>query len=76
MPWRVLRDGRVVCQILNPVAQWGAYVNRSISGRRAKDEAKLHELEKVIMPSGRLEDIPTAYREQYFAFQEQFRKAD
>lgn len=70
-PWQVERDGQVVCNILNPISQIGAYTNRSITGVRAKDEEKVDALRRVVMPNDKLKDIPAAYREQYFAFMEQ-----
>ena len=67
-PWRVEQDGQTVCTIPGPVAQLGAYYNRSITGVRKKDERKLTGLENVVMPNGKISDIPKEYREQYFAF--------
>lgn len=72
-PWLVEKDG-IVCNILNPVAQLGAYMNRSITGVRKKDERKLTGLENVVMPNGKISDIPKEYREQFFAFVEQAEK--
>lgn len=72
-PWLVEKDG-IVCNILNPVAQLGAYMNRSITGVRPKDEAKLQELTNIVMPHGKDSDIPKGYQEQYFAFVEQAEK--
>ena len=73
-PWRVEQDGQTVCTIPGPVAQLGAYYNRSITGVRKKDERKLTGLENVVMPNGKISDIPKEYREQYFAFLEQAEK--
>ena len=72
-PWLVEKDG-IVCNILNPVAQLGAYMNRSITGERPKDEAKVQELNNTVMPHGKDSDIPKEYQEQYFAFVEQAEK--
>jgi hypothetical protein cdiviTM7_00195 len=69
-PWRIEQDGEIVCNILGPVAQLGAYMNRSITGVRKKDEEKLTGLENVVMPNGKISDIPKEYREQFFAFVE------
>lgn len=72
--WNVIREDRVVCEVLNPVAQLGAYMNRSIGGEKLKDKDKIVELRNIIMPSGKIKDIPAAYREQYIAFMEQSQK--
>ena len=73
-PWRIEQDGVTVCTILGPVAQLGAYQNRSITGVRKKDEEKLTGLMNVVMPNGKISDIPKEYREQFFAFVEQAEK--
>ena len=73
-PWRVEQDGETVCTIPGPVAQLGAYMNRSITGERPKDEVKVQELNNTVMPHGKDSDIPKEYREQYFAFVEQAEK--
>ena len=57
-PWQIKRDNEVVCNILNPVAQLGAYMNRSITGIRPKDEEKVARLRQVIMPHDKIGDIP------------------
>lgn len=72
--WLVRRDGETVCAVLNPVAQLGAYLNRSAAGLRPKDEEKVAALTGVIMPKGKISDIPVAYREQYLAFLKQSQK--
>ena len=72
--WLVRRDGETVCAILNPVAQLGAYLNRSAAGLRPKDEEKVAALTGIIMPNGKISDIPAAYREQYLAFLKQSQK--
>jgi len=72
--WLVRRDGETVCAVLNPVAQLGAYLNRSAAGLRPKDEEKVAALTGVIMPNGKISDIPVAYREQHLAFLEQSQK--
>lgn len=73
-PWRVEQDGQTVCTIPGPVAQLGAYMNRSITGMRKKDERKLTGLINVVMPNSKISDIPKEYREQFFAFLEQAEK--
>lgn len=72
--WLVKRDGETVCAILNPVAQLGAYLNRSAAGLRPKDEKKVASLTSIVMPNGKISDIPAAYREQHLAFLEQSQK--
>lgn len=73
-PWQIKRDDEVVCNILNPVAQLGAYMNRSITGIRPKDEEKVARLRQVIMPHDKIGDIPKAYLNQHYAFSEQYLK--
>ena len=73
-PWQIKRDDEVICNILNPVAQLGAYMNRSITGIRPKDEEKVARLRQVIMPHGKIGDIPKDYLDQYYAFSEQYIK--
>lgn len=73
-PWQIKRDDEVICNILNPVAQLGAYMNRSITGIRPKDEKKVDSLRQVIMPHGKIGDIPKDYLNQYYAFSEQYLK--
>ncbi len=73
-PWRVERDGEVICNILNPVAQLGAYMNRSITGIRPKDEEKVARLRQVITPHDKIGDISSDYLDQYCAFSEQYIK--
>ena len=70
-PWQIKRDDEVICNILNPVAQLGVYMNRSITGIRPKDEKKVDSLRQVIMPHGKIGDIPKDYLNQYYAFSEQ-----
>lgn len=72
--WNIIRNGRAVCEVLNPVAQLGAYMNRSINGEKLKDVDKIRRLRNTIMPQGRLKNIPAEYREQYLAFSDQSRK--
>ena len=72
--WLVRRDGETVCAILNPVAQLGAYLNRSAAGMRPKDEEKVAALTSIITPNGKISDVPAAYREQHLAFLEQSQK--
>ena len=72
--WLVRRDGETVCAILNPVAQLGAYLNRSAAGLRPKDEEKVAALTSIITPNGKISDVPAAYREQHLAFLEQSQK--
>lgn len=73
-PWRVVRHGQNLFDTISPVAHLGAYINRSITGVRPKDREKLGELKQIIMPNGKLGDIPVNHREQYFAFLEQSQK--
>lgn len=73
-PWCVQRSGETVYTIINPVAQLGAYMNRSIAGQRPKDKEKIGDLKRVIMPSGKVSEIPKAYRDQYDAFLAQAEK--
>ena len=72
--WLVKRGGETVCAIPNPVAQLGAYGCRSSTGLRPKDEEKVAALTGIIMPNGKISDIPAAYREQYLAFLKQSQK--
>lgn len=72
--WLVKRSGETVCAIPNSAAQLGAYGCRSSTGLRPKDEEKVAALTGIIMPNGKISDIPAAYREQYLAFLEQFQK--
>ena len=72
--WLVRRDGETVCAILNPLAQLGAYLNRSAAGLRPKDEEKVAALTSIITPNGKISDVPAAYREQHLAFLEQSQK--
>ena len=72
--WLVKRGGETVCTVPNPVAQLGAYGCRSVTGRRPKDEEKVAALTGIIMPNGKISDIPAAYREQYLAFLKQSQK--
>lgn len=72
--WLVKRSGETVCAIPNPVAQLGAYGCRSSTGLRPKDEEKVAALTGIIMPNGKISDVPVAYREQYLAFLEQSQK--
>ena len=73
-PWLVEQAGETVCAVLNPVSQLGAYLNRSATGTRPKDEEKVAALTGIIMPNGKISDIPAAYREQHLAFLEQAQK--
>lgn len=72
--WSIIRNGRAVCEVLNPVAQLGAYMNRSINGEKLKYADKISRLRNTIMPQGRLKNIPAEYREQYLTFSDQSRK--
>ena len=72
--WLVKRDGETVCAVPNPVAQLGAYLNRSAAGLRPKDEEKVAALTSIVMPNDKISDIPAAYREQHLAFLEQSQK--
>ena len=72
--WLVEQAGETVCAILNPVAQLGAYLNRSAAGLRPKDEEKVAALTSIVMPNDKISDIPAAYREQHLAFLEQSQK--
>ena len=51
-PWLVEQAGETVCAVLNPVSQLGAYLNRSATGTRPKDEEKVAALTGIIMPNG------------------------
>ena len=72
--WLVKRGDETVCAVPNPVAQLGAYGCRSSTGLRPKDEEKVAALTGIIMPNGKISDIPAAYREQYLVFLKQSQK--
>lgn len=70
-PWQVLHNGERIFDMIGPVAQLGAYINRSITGVRPKDTEKVTTLKSIVVPGGRVKDVPIDYREQHFAFLEQ-----
>lgn len=70
-PWQVVWQGQNLFNTIGPVAHLGAYINRSITGVCPKDTEKVVALKRIVMPGGRMKDIPVDYREQYFAFLEQ-----
>lgn len=74
-PWPVVNQkDEVVFQSLNPVAQLGAYMWRSVTGIRPKDKEKVEALSHRAMPAGRIKDLPAAYREELLAASAQAEK--
>ena len=67
-PWLIKQDDHVLCRTLSPVAQLGLYMNQPIAGLHSQRDELVGEVRDLLMPHGKIGDVPAGYRNLYLDF--------